>query len=100
MDSVLSGATKKVLEMARKKDKFIDDKQNGKMFSAAKLVAKAIYDGLQMQIGDDGGAGSNSMLPGKRSSVWLHSNIQWVPGTHILIYKGWPIHAVCSIRDT
>ena len=80
MESVLSGASKKVLEMARKKDKFIDDKESGggKMFSAAKLVAKAIYDGLQMQIGDD--AGSNSMLPGKRSSVWLHSNIQWVPG--------------------
>ena len=90
MDSVLSGASKKVLEMARKKDKFIEDKGggSGKMFSAAKLVAKAIYDGLQMQIGDDGGAGSNSMLPGKRSSVWLQSNIQWVPGTHILIYKG------------
>ena len=68
MDSVLSGASKKVLEMARKKDKFIEDKGSGsgKMFSAAKLVAKAIYDGLQMQIGggDDsgGGGGNNSML--------------------------------------
>ena len=41
MDSVLSGASKKVLEMARKKDKFIEDKDGGgKMFSAAKLVAK------------------------------------------------------------
>ena len=42
MESVLSGATKKVLEMARKKDKFIEDrdKDGGKMFSAAKLVAK------------------------------------------------------------
>ena len=73
MESVLSGATKKVLEMARKKDKFIDDKESGgggKMFSAAKLVAKAIYDGLQMQIGDDGSAGSNNnMLPGKRSQL-------------------------------
>ena len=75
MESVLSGATKKVLEMARKKDKFIDDKESGggKMFSAAKLVAKAIYDGLQMQIGDDGGAGSNNnMLPGKRSQLCDH----------------------------
>lgn len=77
MESVLSGATKKVLEMARKKDKFIDDKEGGggggKMFSAAKLVAKAIYDGLQMQIGDDGGAGSNNnMLPGKRSQLCDH----------------------------
>ena len=68
MDSVLSGASKKVLEMARKKDKFIEDKGgggSGKMFSAAKLVAKAIYDGLQMQIGggdDSGGGGNNSML--------------------------------------
>ena len=45
MEPVLSGATKKVLEMARKKDKFIEDKDaggggGGKMFSAAKLVAK------------------------------------------------------------
>ena len=41
MESVLSGATKKVLEMARKKDKFIEDSAGGgKMFSAAKLVAK------------------------------------------------------------
>ena len=41
MEPVLSGATKKVLEMARKKDKFIEDRDGGgKMFSAAKLVAK------------------------------------------------------------
>ena len=66
MDSVLSGASKKVLEMARKKDKFIEDSGgSGKMFSAAKLVAKAIYDGLQMQIADDRG-GNNNILPGRR----------------------------------